>query len=287
VKSGAICLLIVNKIPEMPRISIASILDTTNEPIHIGYVDKSDVQEFESNPRISLLDLSAEYERLDFALNDKNYTGWANNDFFKIVQLKWVLLKRIMDKGFTFVVYSDLDVIWQLNAYQEVKECFGTRHDISIQIQSFSRSLSDPKLCMGFVAFRNDEKSRQFIERGASRHKIELLVNPRIGDDDIATILYQELEYPSWLCELPQTTFPVGVSLNLFRGKAVFPGLVAQEPFIFHANFVVGLENKVLLMKRFLSRKKRKQYNAQFTPTELILFISKALKYYLTRILSR
>lgn len=285
--TGAICLLIVNRIPDMPRISIASILDATDEPIHIGYVEKSDVEEFEKNPRIVLLDLSAEYKHLDFSLKNKNYTGWAHDDFFKIVQLKWVLLNKVIEMGFSFVIYSDLDVVWQLNAYQEVKDSFNLRNNASVQIQSFTRSLSEPRLCMGFVAFRNDKNAREFISQGAIRHNLELRTNPRIGDDDIASMLYVEKGYPSWMMELPQTTFPVGVTLNLFRGKAAFPGLVAQDPFIFHANFVVGLPNKVLLMKTFLSKRQRKLFDAKFTPMEIFVFASKELKFYLQRILSR
>jgi hypothetical protein len=134
---------------------------------------------------------------------------------------------------------------------------------------------------MGFVAFRNDFNSRDFIEQSAKRHKLELQSNSRIGDDDIATLLYVEREYPSWIYELPQTTFPVGVSLNLFRGKGVFPGLIAQEPFIFHANFVVGLSNKILLMKLFLGKKERKLLNANFTLSEKILLSSKKLRYFI------
>jgi len=285
--AGAICLLIVNRIPDMPRISIASILDATDEPVHIGYVEKSDVEEFEKNPRVVLLDLSTEYKQLDLSLKNKNYTGWADNDFFKIVQLKWVLLNKVMGMGYSFVIYTDLDVVWQLNAYQEVRDSFIHRNDISIQIQSFTRSLSDPRLCMGFVAFRNDNNAREFISQGAIRHNLELRTNPRIGDDDIASMLYVEKGHPSWMMELPQTTFPVGVTLNLFRGRPAFPGLVAQDPFIFHANFVVGLPNKVLLMKTFLSKRQRKLYNAKFTPTETLVFASKELKFYAQRILSK
>lgn len=279
-KTGAICLLVVNKIPEMPRISIESILSSTDSPVFLGYIAKEDVREFENNPRIKLLDLNEEFQELKFELSSSDYTGWAFDDFFKIVQLKWTLLTKIMGMGFCFVIYSDLDVVWQLDAYKEVGDTFSSRGDVSIQIQSFTRNLNDPRLCMGFVAFRNDAHSRKFIKDGASRHNLELLSNPRIGDDDIATILYREMGYPNWIRELPQTTFPVGVSLNLFRGRAVFPGLNAQEPFIFHANFVVGLSNKVLLMKLFLPKAKRKLLNANLRLSERIYLLSKKVKYF-------
>jgi hypothetical protein len=184
----------------------------------------------------------------------------------------------MLNSNFDFVIYSDLDVVWSLDAYTEIELGFERRPDISIQIQSFSRSISEPKLCMGFVAFRNDTISQEFIKVGGRRHGVELMRSPRIGDDDVATMLYIEASYPKWLIELPQTTFPVGASINLFRGRGAFPGLRAQEPFIFHANFAVGLNNKILLMKTFLLKEQREKYNSRFSPKEFLVIFAKRVK---------
>jgi hypothetical protein len=276
--NGAICLLVINRIPQMPNIALNSILNSTKSDVHIGYVNFSDIQEFASNPRVNLVDLSKEYAELEIRSGGNIYTGWNNDEFFKIVQMKWVLLQYMLDANFDFVIYSDLDVVWSLDAYTEIELGFEGRPDTSIQIQSFSRSISEPKLCMGFVAFRNDKISQEFLEVGGRRHADELMRNPRIGDDDVATMLYIEARYPNWLIELPQTTFPVGVSINLFRGRSAFPGLRAQEPFIFHANFAVGLNNKILLMKTFLLREQREKYNSTFSPKELLVIFAKRVK---------
>ena len=285
--TGAVCVLLVNRIPVMPDIAIGSILSASDQPVHIGYVELSDVQAFENHPRVILVDLSEDCRDLELGLIEKDYTGWNNNDFFRIVQLKWSLLNRMLGLGFDFVIYSDLDVIWQLDAFQEVSHGFDSRPAISIQIQSFTRSPHKPKLCMGFVAFRNDYNSRSFIEQGAKRHNHELRNDSRIGDDDVATLMYVERGFPSFIYELPQTTFPVGVSLNLFRGKSAFPGLIAQEPFIFHANFVVGLPNKILLMKVFLGRRQRQLIRAKFTIGEKFLLESKRIRHKLHKRIKR
>jgi hypothetical protein len=276
--AGAICLLVINHIPQMPKIALTSILNSTTKNVHIGFVNFSDVEEFASNPRVKLVNLSEDYLRLKI-LSDKNsYTGWNNDEFFRIVQMKWVLLKYALNTKADFVIYSDVDVVWSLDAYTEIAEGFKGRPEVSIQIQSFTRSISEPKLCMGFVAFKNDEISRGFIEQGARRHADELIRNPRLGDDDVATMLYVEANFPKWLVELPQTTFPVGVSINLFRGRSAFPGLRAQEPFVFHANFAVGLNNKILLMKTFLRKELRKKYRSRFTLSEIVMLLAKRVK---------
>jgi hypothetical protein len=275
---GAICLLVINRIPQMPNIALSSILNTTTESVHIGYVNFLDVEEFASNPRVILVDLSKEYTELQIRTDGNRYTGWNNDEFFRIVQMKWVLLRYLLSFEFEFVIYSDLDVIWSLDAYAEIASGFEGRPEVSIQIQSFSRSISEPRLCMGFVALKNDKTSHAFVSAGGQRHADELVSNPRLGDDDVATMLYIEAGFPEWLLELPQTTFPVGVSINLFRGKNVFPGLKAQEPFIFHANFAVGLNNKLLLMKTFLTHKDRKILNVKFSFKERITLFAKRVK---------
>jgi hypothetical protein len=119
-------------------------------------------------------------------------------------------------------------------------------------IQSFTSVPAEPKLCMGFVAFRNTELITNFISEAESRHRYEILSNPKVGDDDIVTMLYSEKGFPDWLVELPQSTFPVGNMLNLYSRKSNFPGLSSPKPFIFHANYVVGLQNKRLMTRIFM-----------------------------------
>lgn len=152
--SGAICLLVINRIPQMPTIALNSILKSTQKNVHIGYVNFLDIEEYASNPRVNLVDLSKEYAELKILGVKNDYTGWNSNEFFRIVQMKWVLLRNMLSAGFEFVIYSDLDVVWSLDAYAEIASGFERRPEVSIQIQSFSRNISDPKLCMGFVALK-------------------------------------------------------------------------------------------------------------------------------------
>jgi hypothetical protein len=66
--------------------------------------------------------------------------------------------------------------------------------------------------------------------------------------------MYRELNFPSWIKELPQATFPVGSMVNLYSKKNLFPGLKGPSSYIFHANYVVGINNKILLLEKFLSQ---------------------------------
>jgi hypothetical protein len=70
----------------------------------------------------------------------------------------------------------------------------------------------------------------------------------------VVTLINRELGFPVWITELPQTTFPVGRMLKLYKKNSVMPGLSSPIPFIFHANYVVGLQNKRLLLKLFINK---------------------------------
>ena len=89
-------------------------------------------------------------------------------------------------------------------------------------------------------------------ENCQKNHLEGLATNPYLGEDDVITKMYVDLNYPNWIGELPQSSFPVGRMLNLYR-KSSYPGLEMQSPVIFHANFVVGIKNKRLLL-RILNR---------------------------------
>jgi len=100
---------------------------------------------------------------------------------------------------------------------------------------------------MGFVAFRIGDYFNSLVNDASDLHAQMLKTNPRSGDDDVMTAIYRKDNFPVEIQLLPQTTFPVGNLLNLFSKRDQFPGLQPFPPYIFHANFVVGLKKKLLL----------------------------------------
>jgi hypothetical protein len=102
---------------------------------------------------------------------------------------------------------------------------------------------------MGFVSFRMGSYFDNLIGSASNLHAQMLIENPRTGDDDVITDLYTREGFPVEIQLLPQTTFPVGNLLNLFSKRDEFPGLQPFTPYIFHANFVVGLRKKLLITK--------------------------------------
>jgi hypothetical protein len=248
----AICFLVVNKMEALPEISISSAFERTEADVFLGYLDETDLPTLRASIVVNPLPLYDGSLDSSFAVGGK-YSDFSEDAFYKIVQYKWQLLQRVFELNYDYVIYSDTDVYWNLDPISEILNTFEKRSDVHIQIQSFTDLPSQPKLCMGFVAFRNSTPSRDFIQECQRRHVIYSEENGRIGDDDIATQFYMDKNFPNSICELPQTTFPVGRMLKLYSKRSKFPGLPSPIPFIFHANYVIGLRNKLILMKLFMT----------------------------------
>ena len=233
----------------LPETTINSILRLSRDDVAIGYVNEADILHLPKNSRIQYLKL----EKSELYLNDDYQYQDFNADFFySIVQLKWKLLERLLENNYEFVIYNDSDVVWLNNPLPTILGGFETNPQVFLYVQSFTESVDSPRLCMGFAAFRNCPKSSEFISKCKKLHESLFISNKRIGDDDVVTEMYVNGSHKSEIIELPQSTFPVGRNLNLYGKKEYFPGLTGPKPFIFHANFVIGLTNKILLMNKFL-----------------------------------
>ena len=241
--NGAVCFLVINEIEELPREAISSALRNTNLPILVGYISDTDVN--------SLRDLPVQFVRIlevEALAKSGGYSAFDEDDFYRIVMNKWELLLQNLPQ-YDYLIYSDIDVIWLKDAAAEVENIFRYDSEKDLIIQSFGQNEVSPSVCMGFVGLRNSPQAINFLQVCRSRHRQMILKNPRIGDDDIATLILAELKYPKWLHRLSPIYFPVGNVLNLFTTKPKFPGLSAPRPFIFHLNYVVGLDNKRLMLR--------------------------------------
>ena len=241
--NSAVCFLVINKINLLPSIAIESCLRATSSDVYIGYVSKTDIEGLPVGPRISYVDLSdAAYEAGVIIGEYKNFT---QEEFFKLVILKWALITICLSKSSSSVViYSDLDVLWLSDPSDDLTNSFSHYEHIQIQLQDFTSNPALPNLCMGFAAFRNSTKCKSLIAELNSLHQEMLQKNSKIGDDDVITQYFRERQ-PVEISLLPQSTFPVGNMGKLFSPKPFFPGVESPKPYIFHANFVIGNANKV------------------------------------------
>jgi hypothetical protein len=273
----AICFLVVNQMKELPKIAITSAYDRTGAQVFVGFLDKSDLPNLRKDVKVNLLLLENQIGDTSDNL-EREYRDFSEDSFYQIVQLKWQLLQRVLEMGYDYLIYSDTDVYWNQDPCLEILNLFAKRNKVHIQIQSFTDQPSQPKLCMGFVALRNSQITKDFLSECRANHTRHSQQIGRIGDDDVVTQYFEQKNFPEFILELPQTTFPVGRMLKIYSKKSKFPGLSSPEPYIFHANYVIGLRNKIILMKVFMKNYSTHDKNVDFSPYLFIVLFLKQLR---------
>ena len=237
-------MLVVGNAEPLSSIAFQSIRSKYFGPILIGYVDKSDILFAEHDLLVERYDL-----RSSLKISNTSYVGIQDPDFFQVVLLKWELLLRALSLGYENVIYTDLDVLWLQDVVATVEETFKSFSSIEILIQSFTRGTELPCLCMGFLCLRTNLKTQEFIKLCQNTHIAMAKSNPMLGDDEVVSQVFQDMNYPGWIRELPQSTFPTGNLYPLYLRHLRFRKMARVYPYIIHLNFVVGLDNKLLLLK--------------------------------------
>lgn len=257
-------MLVVNKIDRLPLISTTNILRTCDSQIVVGYVDDKDISDIPQNSRITFINLKSDFDDLEVRNLTNNYISFDDDLFFKLVELKWVLFKKILENFyFDFLVYSDIDVLWVKNPIEEFSKSFTAYPDTLALVQDFTTDPSSPNLCMGIFVLRNDAASLKLVEDCKILHSEMAKKSTRIGDDDVITSYYKITNGVN-IRLLPQISFPVGNLLKAFAKKDVFPGLKPSTPYIFHANFVVGNLKKIMVLDLFMSFLKKRIIGVNF-----------------------
>jgi len=247
---GVICYLLINKIPKLPRLAIESALQNTGADIYVGYLNRSDLLDLPINPRINFIDLNEHALQKNLVPETPGYISFDQDFFFQLVQLKWDLFQLVLSEtDADFFVYLDLDVVVLKDLVMEFEGVFRTSPSVEVLVQDFTHEPSVPRLCMGVFALRRSSFSSHFLHKCSVIHSKKLTSNPRFGDDDVITEVYVDLEIKNVFLRLPQHSFPVGNLINLFLPIAPLRGLRPPRPFVFHSNFVVGVEKKHLLLQ--------------------------------------
>lgn len=243
-----VTLLVINKIDYLGELALQSILRLTDAPIIVGYLNSADVEELRKFTSLTFFQLDKEAAHIGLDSSGK-YQDYENENFFKLVQLKWPLFKHASTVfNAEFVIYSDLDVVWIESPEKYLREVYFENEGVNICIQDATFKGSTKALCMGFVSFRNNSRSQQILEECRKEHAKSLVQNPKSGDDGVITDYFNKLKDKSDFFLLPQLSFPIGLFSNAFGDHSPFSGLTVTQPFIFHANYLVGARRKAIMM---------------------------------------
>jgi len=278
----AICFLVINEIEELPELAIRSVIAQTNFPIYVGYFREQDIAKLPKSQQIQYLKMG-NFE----GPTSSRYQDFGTDAFYDAVSRKWDLFLEVFALGYEAIIYNDIDLVWARDASAEIIKFFSTTNNVEILVQSITQTPVQPSLCMGFAAFRNTQFTVDFITECARLNSESRVLREKIGDDEVITQMYQGMDFDPRIRELPQVTFPVGFSINLFKGRSKMPGMVSNTPFIFHANYVVGVRNKRILLRMFLGTKRLRNLGFKKDLPLYLYLIYKNLRENLKRIMHR
>ena len=259
-----ISLLVVNKPPKFAQLALDSLLTNSEDLICIGFLNNADISELPKNSQIR-------YVRIPHHsgfVESNYYLAFDKSDFFRLVTFKWALFQTLFDAGVEHIVYTDLDVIWFSDVSRQMDAIHKLHPDRKVFIQDATIDMGEPRLCMGLVSIKKCHEVLNLIKICYSQHLNRVMQGDLYGDDDVITDFYMSNRDVSFIEKLPQSIFPVGIFMNLLRVDSPYGGLISSKPSMFHANYVVGAENKLIVMKIAQSLFENKSPYAQLTYRE-------------------
>ena len=174
------------------------------------------------------------------------YVPFGSDRFRELMRIRFEVIRQIL-REIPCLIYADVDVAWLRDPRPYLSQIL---RRFSWACQTEPIPSFPPPFCLGFFAVRNDPLSMELIDRYLIR-----LNHPdlkKINDQTLFQRLVREEEsFANAIFPLPEGLFPTGLMHQLLLNSHVnqSPVLGTIEPFVFHANWTVGLEGKEQLLK--------------------------------------
>jgi hypothetical protein len=172
-----------------------------------------------------------------------SYLNWNTDAFNILMSYRFRVLRVILAEA-KKVIVSDIDVAWLRNPLPYLSEVL-RRHPWACQIEA--KAEFPPNFCLGFYALRAAPDTIELIDLNLTSMGAR---DVKPADQDLfREILIDNPRFLAKVFALPESAFPSGL---LYRSVASqddsVPMAGRMQPFIFHANWCVGLENKQRLL---------------------------------------
>lgn len=172
------------------------------------------------------------------------YVEWGSQEFNLLLKYRLPALRTILAEGHR-VIYADIDIAWLRNPLTYLSEILG---HYSWACQTEPSEDFPPNFCLGFFALSAARESFEIIDLHIERNVGGALKQPD-------QILFRNIfvENPQRLADifpLPEGLFPPGLLYRCVGSdeEPPVPMTGRLRPFIFHANWCVGLESKRRLL---------------------------------------
>ena len=173
--------------------------------------------------------------------------------FNQLMRQKVLFIQRNL-QAYRHVIYSDLDVAWLRNPIPHLNEI---HKKYPFAFQSEAQSVSRKTLCFGFVSIRSSMISRYYMGILARNSKRSAFLLAPECDQELLNRLHQASRYfHRAVYVLSETLFPNGLGYKLLLKDDEDTQLTQRlQPYIFHANFVVGVSKKRYLLNKYANWK--------------------------------
>lgn len=173
------------------------------------------------------------------------YSNFGSSRFNTVTHLKWQIIQRSFKRGYQLVVYSDCDIGF-LADYTSFLSALSKRSPIGMQ--SEAEATYSTQICTGFMYFRRSLFARSvlaWLDYASGTHRVEKNDQQFFND-----FLKKKPALRRRIHILPESKFPVGHLQNLVLPHPE-PAVITPRfpPFLFHANWISGLENKEKMLR--------------------------------------
>ena len=174
---------------------------------------------------------------------ENGYANWGTDTFKTACAYKYQALLKTLDLGYEQVVYADCDIAYLNDFSTYISDA---SKNFEMGVQSEAQPVFPPKYCCGFMYFT--QRAKPVLEQ---LHSLNMDALPNRCDQTVFNdYINGDSERRTRLYVLPESLFQNGLQ---YRGhlSGHDKRVVGQlRPFLFHANWVVGLCDKRRLLKR-------------------------------------
>jgi hypothetical protein len=176
--------------------------------------------------------------------DEVDYADYGTADFNRFMSRRLPVVRSFLQRG-KFVIHADADVGWLRNPLPYLQHVF-SRHAWACQVESVPQF--PPAYCFGFYAVRPTRTTRALINEHIARY------DPANSSDQtlFRKLLIEKPRRTEDIFALPESLFPGGLLLERLGGgdrpSVAMAGKL--EPFVVHANWTIGLDNKQKLLER-------------------------------------
>jgi Nucleotide-diphospho-sugar transferase len=177
----------------------------------------------------------------------QGYSGFGSPSFNDISWKKIFFIRQLIEIH-PHVIYADLDIGWVRNPLHYLSEV-ATTYPIAFQTEGLARF--PPALCCGFASFARSERTIAFLDALIEFNASQVDSEKRLDDQAACQRLIENDR--TWLraiyC-LPEALFLNGLGYRNLQDAGERPCTMEGEllPFLFHANWTIGYENKRKLL---------------------------------------